>query len=197
MRIRLFRSALVAVLALLVAPCAQPARTGAMVASVDPDTRIAAGNPLRNAVVIRSVTGGEETSPLWTSEVSDADFRRALELSLKQNALLGGADAPLRLTTTLLRLDQPLVGFSMTVGSSVRYDVRAADGSTVFDETITASGTASFSDTPIGVERLRIANEKSIRANIGSFMQRLIEKSRRDPSSFGGNATSGLRLFLG
>ncbi len=194
---RLVHAATLIVLAVVVSACAQPARTTAMVANVSDATRIADNNPLKNAVALQNVTGGQETSPLWTSEVSDSDFRRALELTLKQHTLLGSNEAPLKLTTTLLKLDQPFAGFTMTVGSSVRYDIRANDGSSVFDETVNASGTATFSDAPLGVERLRLANEKSIRANIQSFMKQLIERSQKDPSSFGGNATSALKLVLG
>lgn len=184
-------------LAALVSACAQPARTGAMVVNVTDATVISPGNPLKTAVALNSVAGGEETSPLWTSEVSDTDFRKALELTLKQHTILGDQNAPLKLRATLLNLDQPIGGFSMTVNSSVRYEIKAAAGETVFDETVSVSGTATFSDTGLGVERLRIANERAMKNNIQGFVRKLVDQSRKDPASFGGTATSALVLSLG
>ena len=68
---RLVRAATLIVLAVVVSACAQPARTTAMVANVSDATRIADNNPLKNAVTLQNVSGGQETSPLWTS--SDRD----------------------------------------------------------------------------------------------------------------------------
>ena len=64
-------------------------------------------------------------------------------------------------------------GSDMSVTSRVRYSAASSkDGKTVFDDTVAATGTGKFGDALIGVERLRLANEASVRANIESFIQR-------------------------
>ena len=82
-------------------------------------------------------------------------------------------NGPNVLTATLVDLKQPLVGTSLTVTSIVRYAMKNASGQSVFDQTITASYTAAFSDSLLAVERLRLANEGSARANIAKFIAAL------------------------
>ena len=66
---------------------------------------------------------------------------------------------------------QPLAGLDMTVGSAVNYKiVRIADGKVVFDQIVSASYTAAFGDSILGVERLRLANEGSVKKNISKFI---------------------------
>ena len=168
-----------------------------MVASVQPATVVDEASPLRTAVQISGITGGKATDPLWTSQVSNENFRQALELSLKQHTILGGGDAPLALQAILVSLDQPVIGFDMTVTSTVTYQITNAAGQSVFDETVATPYTANFSDAFAGVERLRLANEGSIKKNIRTFIQKLVAASRSDPARFGPALTSALRLKLG
>ncbi len=179
------RLTVVIVLAALAASCAQPARKTAMVAPVSSQTILQPNSPLKNNVAIGLVSGGEETSPLWTSEVSSADFEEALRLSLRQHTMLAEADAPLTLDAHLVELDQPLMGFDLTVTPTVRYLVKTADGTAVFDQTLTSPYTASFSDSALGVERLRLANEGAIRNSISDFIAALTRAAASDPAQFG------------
>lgn len=185
---------IVAAAALLsaVAACAEPARTAAMVAPATPTTTVAESSPLRNSIEITEVSGGQETDPLWTSEVSNSAFRQALELTLKQHTLLAEGDGPLDLTANLVAMDQPFGGFNMTVSSTVVYRIRNAAGERVFDEIVTVPYTANFSDAFAGVERLRLANEGTIKANIGRFLEILIQQASKNPETFGGLEVSGL-----
>lgn len=157
--------------------CASGARTDAMVvsASVAP---IAASAPaaLRSNIAIADVTGGSSTNPLWVSKVGGVEFERALEGSLQGVGMLqpNRQSGSYRLFADLQRVDQPMVGVSLTVTSTVQYTlVERASGKTVFDETISAPYTAKFSDAVFGFERLKLANEGSIRANIERLIQRL------------------------
>lgn len=62
----------------------------------------------------------------------------------------------------------------MTVKSRVHYNVvEVATSKTLIDEPIAASGTAKMGEALIGVERLRLANEAAVRANIQAFIARL------------------------
>lgn len=191
------RIAAVLTVTALLGACAQPARTSAMVADVTGQTVLPEGSPLANAVAMGDVTGGEATNPAWTSEVGNPEFRQALTLSLQQHTILAETDAPMTLVATLVNMDQPLVGFDMTVTSSVAYKITNTAGEEVFNETISVPYTASFSDAFVGAERLRLANEGAIKANIKRFIETLIARSKDNPAEFGAPLTSGLKLNLG
>src|SRR5258708_110032 len=75
-------------LLLLVSGCATGARTGAMTVPVTLQTIIAASSPLHSAIRVGTISGGSETNPLWMSNVSDDNFRQALEQSLGLQAML-------------------------------------------------------------------------------------------------------------
>lgn len=154
---------------LLIAACASGAKPVAMVPSTTP---VAAINKFAGAITVATVTGGEETSPLWTSEISNADFQVALMAALKQ-AGFSGASEDYALNVELLEISQPLIGISMTVTSTVRYSLTDRDGITAFSETVQSPHTAQFSESFLAVERLRLANEGSARANLGQFIKLL------------------------
>lgn len=177
--------AVVLALATLATGCAQPSRKSAMVAPVSSQTILSEDSMLRKNVAIDRVSGGKETSPLWMSQVSTADFEEALRLSLKQHDMLGATDAPLIVEANLIKLDQPLIGLDMTVTSTVQYSVRTADGATAFDETIVSPYTADFSSSFLGVERLRLANEGAIRKSIADFIAAVVADAKVDPTKYG------------
>jgi hypothetical protein len=77
----------------------------------------------------------------------------------------------------LQELNQPMFGFTFDVVSTVLYTV-TGDGKQQ-QMPVTATGTASTSDAFVGMERLRIANERSIKENIKLFLQRLSDQIGR------------------
>lgn len=182
------------VLAGLAAGCAQPSRTTAMVATAPAGAALPDDSVLKENVQVAQIAGGKETDPLWASQVSGDAFRQALTQSLRQRSILGDQSAPLSLNARLVSLDQPVIGFDMTVTSTVFYEITNAAGERVFEKTVVAPFTATFSDSPLGVERLRMANEGSIRTNIQRFIDQLIKDSRVNPGAFGPALTSSVRL---
>ena len=82
----------------------------------------------------------------------------------------------------------------MTVTSTVIYRITNAAGEHICDEIITTPCTAHLSDALPAVERLRLANEGSIKANIQRFIGSLIRKSVENPEKFGPALSSGLIL---
>ncbi len=158
--------------------CAQGARTNAMVAPLAESNILPANDPLVNSAKVGRVIGGTDTSPLWKSEISNFAFEEALEQSLRLNTILGDDGAPLTIDANLLSVEQPFIGASMTVTTSVQYTVTNSKGAKIFDEIVTTPFTAAFSDAFIGAERLRLANEGSAQANIASFIDKLIATSR-------------------
>lgn len=129
---------------------------------------------LLHAMCVRNVTGGEATNPLWVSKVSDDQFRLALVSTLDSAGLDAPADGcQYQIDANLLGMSQPFAGFDMTVTSHVNYKVFGKDGTPVLLATVDAPYTAKFSDSLMAVERLKLANEGSMRDNIGQFLDKL------------------------
>ena len=122
---------------------------------------------LHQAISLNTVQGGAETNPLWMSQVSAADFQKALELSLQEAGYLSKDNNAYSLTVNLKGLKQPFVGFDMTVTSSVNYSLEDLQkNKNVLNEDLNAEFTATVSDASAGIKRLRMANEGSIKENI-------------------------------
>lgn len=137
----------------------------------------ASDSPWRRTLFLAEVTGGEETDPASHSGVGNKEFAAALQAALLQEDLLGDDEsaAPYRLKAVLIDVSQPPeISFTMTINSAIRYLVtRVESREAVFDEIITTSFTATAEDEFFAVERLRIANEGAVRANIAEFLSRL------------------------
>lgn len=157
----------------LLGACADPASPTAMVPDV---SGIGAGPPpsYRLAITAGEVGGGSKTSPLWTSQVGNPEFREALVRTLLAAGLGRAENGQFRLDAVLQKLEQPFAGFTMTVSSTIGYKLtEVATGAVVYENTITASGSATMDDTMYGVARLKIANERAIRANLRQLIEAL------------------------
>ena len=160
--------------------CASGARPEQMVAST-PIAPTQPGEPGYKQFRVAGAQGGSKTNPLWMSNVSNEEFAAALESSLKATNYL--ADDPTQATTevsaNMVDLKRPMAGLDLSVTSQVRYSAtKVNDGALIYDDTVAATGTGKMGDALIAVERLRIANEKSIQANIEAFILRLRETLR-------------------
>lgn len=169
-----------AVYALLVAAClglwacAPPVRSDRMAPAPTGDTQFAMASPLREAVALKDVGGGEPATE--DSNIGDDQLRQAVQDALLQYGLLQADDAKarFRLNVSLVRLSHPGGGLDLTVNSQVRYALARADtGAVLFNDVVAASYTATIGDEFIAFLRLRLAKEGSIRANIAAFLERL------------------------
>lgn len=156
--------------------CASPARMDKMIA----DSRLADDyadweTALRQNVSVGSVLGGEGTNPLWTSEIGNTEFREALVLSLRNAGLLKRAGtADYELSAMLMEVEQPLFGLNLRVITKVKYRlVEQVSRTVLLEEEIVAPYTATFKDSALAVERLKLANEGSARSNIEALISRL------------------------
>jgi hypothetical protein len=161
---------------LLVTGCAAPARIEQM--AVHLPNSVIADTPLKKSVAVTEVTGGRETNPMWSSQVSSESFQRALELSLRNV----GLSDPLisankyHLTADILQVSQPMLGIDMTVTANVRYSlIDTTTRKEVFSKVITGTYTAKFSDAFAGVERLKLANEGAAKTNIQLLVNDLLQ----------------------
>lgn len=171
---RMNRALLAMCTVFLLSACAQGATAQGM--TVTPADLRSPPNPgLAGSVAVSDVAGGQETHPLWTSQIDDAAFREALLASLRSVGFLSErGDAPLALQVRLVKLDQPLFGFNMTVTSVVHYTVKdVRNGAVLIDEDVTAEHTATMGDAFVGTKRLQLANEGSARKNIAALIERM------------------------
>ncbi len=167
---------------LLLTACASPASPAQMALAAGSPAQAHQGEPAWRALTVGVIDGGAKTSPLWLSDVSNADFRTALETSLRNlDFLADGARGAYVVTARIVDVDVPLgardpvlviapVAWEVTV--KVRYTVTPTGGGVpVFDDVVaaTATGSSGFSATA----RVRKAAEAAVRADIETFAQRL------------------------
>lgn len=167
----------VVAIALVLTGCASPARVDQMTVSANSIQTASANTKLQNSISVKDVTGGKETSPMWTSQVNSSDFQRALENSLRATGLLSpvGSNGPYQLTADLTSLDQPMVGFNMMVTATVRYSlIERSSGKEIFSRSIPTPYTAKMGDAFVGSERLKLANEGAVRKNIEELIAELL-----------------------
>lgn len=170
-------------MALFLANCASAAKPGAMMAPLEEGRLIAQSSPAFQSMSVADIAGGKETSPLWKSNVSNEDFAEALRQSLSAHTMLAINDAKYGVAAELVEVKQPLIGLSFTVTTTVKYTVSSqASGQTIFETEIVSPYTAKMSDAFVGVERLRLANEGSIRENITQFIDVLIAETSTNPA---------------
>ena len=128
---------------------------------------------LKNAFAVRSVSGGQPMNVLTVPGVPNEPFKAALEGSLAANGYLAseGTTPKFYIDAEIQDLDQPLIGLEYDVKSSVLYKVSGAGPVKTYP--IKATGTAGFSDSPLGADRMRIANERAMQQSIKSILQAL------------------------
>lgn len=190
---RALHHSLALMMILVLGACAAPARPERMVPDRASLPTFVADSPLRGAIAITEVSGGEETSAMGHSNVGDKELKAALHTALEQEGLLSKDEtsAPLRLKAVLIDLSHPpgVAAFTMTIHSTILYQLtRAQTQESLFNEVITTSFSATVGDEFVGVERLRIANEGSVRANIAEFLSRLTKINAAVPVPSQGNA---------
>jgi hypothetical protein len=163
------RSLLAVVTSVLVAAsvlsgCATASKPDAMVAKPVAVTHASSSD------VSVTVAGGQDTSKMGASQISDDAFAQALRDSITQSGLFKAVAATggrYKLSAFIGKVDQPMMGFSMTVKMEVSYTlVDTTSGKAVWSKNIASEHTAKASEAFAGVTRLRLANEGAARDNI-------------------------------
>lgn len=169
----LFRIPTIILAGSLMFGCASPAKIENM--KIDEFVNMSFDKGLTSSIEVNKVGGGEETNPMWTSEIGSNEFEAALKSSLKSLYLLSKNNQPTyELSASLMEVEQPIFGLDMEVTSSIRYLlVEKSSNKIILDEIIKAPYTATFGDAFSGVERLRMANEGSAKINITKFLYEL------------------------
>jgi hypothetical protein len=126
----------------------------------------------RNAIAVRSVSGGQVMSVLTVPGVANEPLKAALESTLAANGYLARSGTPkFYLDAEIQNLDQPLIGLDLDVTANVTYKVAGAGTAATYP--IKSTARATFSDSPIAADRMRIANERAMHQNIELFLQAL------------------------
>ena len=136
----------------------------------------------RGAITVAPVSVGTDTSLPWTSQIGAAEFQEALLRTLTLANLAAAQNGRFRLEAVLLRLERPYAGFAMTVTASIAYRLtEIATGAVVYQETRSSLGTASLNDAVTNTNRLRIADERALRANLRKLLEDLYALPARGP----------------
>ena len=182
---------LAVIAALALAACASTVQISGMVAV--PSSQLDANSQLHSAVSLGNILGGQGTRGLRASEVRSVAFEEALGQSLAAQEILAQDEARYRLDAQIEGIVHPLFGYTMTVTTMVHYTLtEIATSNVVFQQEISESDTAALAVAFSGEDRLRIALEGSIKANITSFIE-LLRQSMDSPS---GTPISQLEIGL-
>jgi hypothetical protein len=156
--------AAVIVLATGLTGCATGAKSDAMVVE-----KVAIAHQSSSNVTV-AVSGGKSTSSMGASQISDTEFAQALSDSISKSGLFKEVIASggrYKLNAFIGKVDQPMMGFSMTVKMEVSYTlVDTQSGKTVWTKNVASEHTAKTSEAFAGVKRLQLANEGAAKANI-------------------------------
>ncbi|MFG6467905.1 hypothetical protein [Roseateles sp. BYS87W] len=170
-------------LGLTLAGCGTPSQPLPMVVTPADALQIRGWVPdaLKAQVAAAPVQGGQETGRWWGSKVSAEAMQLALDESLFAVGMKSLAPQPaarFELQAELVQLDQPLIpAAGVTVGVAVRYSLvdKANDGRIVYQRRITNTEDARLGEAILSPsERLRIANERALRANIDLMLRDLV-----------------------
>ena len=179
----------VAMLGGLAAGCASAARSTALVSEVTDATLVKEDSPLYRNVTVTEVKGGEQTTLISKSKLSDTAFENALETSLD---VIGALDrslltdqGPIGIQVEILKVDQPNLQISFTTTARIKYTVLAAKtGNRLFQRTISSKSRVRFKDSIVREERIRLATEGAARENLKLFLRAFVAHSRANPTRY-------------
>jgi hypothetical protein len=173
LREKLFSAPAISLISLLVlGGCASPASYQAMVPS---DFKAAKKHA---ATVKVAATGGRETQVLGKSQISDAEFAKALTEAITESRTFSrvvqdnGADY--LLTVSIISIEQPSFGLSFQVKMEAGWTLKRVETDTVvWQESIVSDYTATPGDAFAAVKRLRLATEGAAKNNIAEGLSRI------------------------
>jgi len=151
------------------------AEVDSMTYSNPPQLKKPKNEKISRGIYLEKVTGGHAINPLLISDISDKQFKMALEKSLNNAKLLQESKAAnYWLSAKIVRIERPLAGLDMTTNLYVNYQLcKESCKIVVYNKTIKSSYTAKFTESLVAVARLKMANEGAARANIKQLIEDL------------------------
>ena len=125
-------------------------------------------------------SGGEVASVTHPAQITDAVLAQAIEEAILGSGVFNevrpAPAADYQLSVHLFSLEQPTMGFSMSVRMEAGWTLkRLADDQIIWRESIASLYTANTADAFAAVERLRLATEGAARNNILKGIRKLSE----------------------
>ena len=125
-----------------------------------------------------SVEGGKEHEDLGRTQISDAEFKQALNESITKSQtfsrVMEGMNGDYLLTVVIFSIDQPAMGFSFTVKMEAGWTLkRVATGEIVWQEAIKSEHTATPGEAFAAASRLRLATAGAARNNISQGLAKI------------------------
>lgn len=128
----------------------------------------------RNAVALAPVSVGRDTGTPWTVRFGATQVQQALMETLLAARLGTAQSGRFRLDATLLNLERPYAGFAMTVTATIAYRLTdSRTGAVLYNQTISTIGSATLNDAITNENRLRIADERAVQANLRQLVEDL------------------------
>jgi hypothetical protein len=160
--------ALAALAALLGGCSIDPVRTENLVPT-------AAASGKKHSATVSLDASNSTSAPL---KVNDDQLKDALKSAITKSQtfsqVVDGKGGRYLLTVNIVKLDQPSFGASMTVKMEAGWTLKRADsGATVWQEAISSTHTTGATESFVGVERVRLATEGAVRANISSGLAKI------------------------
>ena len=145
--------------------CSSPVSKEAIVVS-----QIAASKHHEKSISVVT-QGGNETTAMDSTNISDEELATAITESITRNKLfqqvIQGGQSDYQLNVSIINMSKPVFGLTFTVQMEAAWSlIDLKDNSVVMRETINSSHTASFSDAFAAVTRLKMAVEGAVKENI-------------------------------
>ncbi|HMV77803.1 MAG TPA: hypothetical protein PL048_10310 [Leptospiraceae bacterium] len=151
--------------------CAVPASAERMTV-----TDFQVNKPVGERIFVVESTGGSMTLPFWISNIPNDNFTDAVRTSLVQSKSFQKISDSMEngwiLKIEIIDLDRPWFGTDFKHKLTARYTL-TKNGKIIFNEPVTAEGTATMGDALIGVYRAKKANEFAARNSIKAFLNAL------------------------
>lgn len=131
-----------------------------------------------NGVIVQLASDSEKTGDL---DIFDPEYALKIESSLTKtltNAKVfkKNAEQSIRVRVKVLKNDAPAMGFTMTVYTDFLYEIKDQKGNSLYQKTISTEGIATIGEAFDAIERMMIANDRSVQNNIKLFMDDIKSK---------------------
>jgi hypothetical protein len=157
------------IVGLLIINCAIPARVEKMVIS-----NVKSNNKINSEIFINESRGGEITLPFWLPKISNENFTLAIKNSIlnseKFKSISVNQTNNWILDVEITEWDHPWFGTDFTHSLTVRYKIYNDKNREIYNKDIKSEGTATLSESLIGVYRANRANEYAAKENIRLFL---------------------------
>jgi hypothetical protein len=170
----LFSKLILGCLLIVLAGCASPASKEGMVAH-----NVPVSNKFDKTITVRT-QGGSETGVADSSNIDNKDLASAIEQSIIENGLftqvIHGNDSDYLLSVSIIDISKPMFGASFTVTLEAGWALmEQKTKKVIMKDSIKTSYTATMGQSLIGVKRLRLAVEGTVRENIKQGLLKISE----------------------